>query len=367
MKEKYLVVGAGIAGSCIARRLADDGYSVDVYEKEKFVSGSCLDQISGKYYKQFFGAHIFRTNDKYIWDFLNRFGKFNTYQHKVLGFIDGVFVPIPFNFNSINALFPKKKANKIIDLLLKKYGFGSNVTISELIDSDDNEISELGNYIYEKVYKNYTQKQWGTESVDKSVLDTIPVRLNRDDRYFNCKYQGIPVNGFKCLIENMLKHPLIKVYKNKKFDLSYIKKYKKIFYSGCVDELMGYKFGKLPYRSLSFDFDVYGKSYDMRSAVVNYPNNYDFTRILYFNKLLPERTFSKSCVCRESPVAHKVGENTPFYPIKNKDTDAIYNKYLCDIDTNIIPIGRLGLYRYMDMNTTLKTSFEIYDKIKGAL
>lgn len=367
MREKYLVVGSGIAGSCIARKLADDGYSVDVYEKEKFVSGSCLDEISGRYYKQFFGAHIFRTDDEEIWQFLNRFGKFNTYQHKVLGLIDGILAPIPFNFNSIELLFPKKKAEKLIDLLTKKYGFNSKVTISELIKSKDSEISELGNYVYEKVYKHYTQKQWGTEVVDKSILDAIPIRLNKDDRYFENKYQGIPVDGFKNLIENMLKHPLIKVYKNKKFDLSCSNKYKKIFYSGCIDELMGYSFGKLPYRSLTFDFDIYNKNYDMSSAVVNYPNNYDFTRVLYFNKLLPEREFSKSCICKEIPTAYKEGENMPFYPIKSKENDILYNKYKRLLNKKIIPIGRLGLYRYMDINTTLKTSLEIYDKNKGDL
>ena len=357
MKD-ILVVGAGIAGATIARLLAENGFRVKVWEEKKFVSGTCYDTLDDNSYIQWYGSHIFRTNDVNIWDFLNSFSKFNIYQHKVLGYVDGQFVPVPFNLDSLYSLFPPKQADILCEKLIKYYGYDSSISVKDLLGSDDFQIRTLGNYIYDKIFKNYTFKQWGTVDVDDSVLASVPVRINKDGRYFNQTYQGVPSEGWTKLIEKMLNHKNIKVCMETSFDYSERADslFEAVFYSGSLDRLFSYKYGRLPFRSLKFENQYNEDNKLLPSAVVNYPNDYDFTRVSCFNMLLPERKFKSSVWCYEYP--SEIGE--PLYPIKSLKSDELYGKYLKLAEKNkIIPIGRLGLYKYMDINATLKTSIQI--------
>ena len=217
----YIIVGAGFAGSVVAERIAKVlNKKVLVIEKRNHIGGNCYDYKSKEgiiIHK--YGPHLFHTNNKYVFDYLSNFTDWQIYHHKVLAFIDGKKVPVPFNFNSIELLFPKPLADKLINKLLEKYPYGSRVSILELKKENDKDLKFLADYIYEKVFKNYTAKQWGKklEEIDPKVMARVPIFIGRDDRYFNDKYQAVPIDGYTKIFERMLSHPNIKLMLNTDF------------------------------------------------------------------------------------------------------------------------------------------------------
>jgi len=217
----YIIVGAGFAGSVIAERIAKVlNKKVLVIEKRNHIGGNCYDYKSKEgiiIHK--YGPHLFHTNNKDVFDYLSNFTDWQIYNHKVLAFIDGKKVPIPFNFNSIELLFPKPLAEKLINKLLEKYPYGSKVPILELKKENDKDLKFLADYVYEKVFKNYTAKQWGKrpEEIDPNVTARVPIFIGRDDRYFNDRYQVVPIDGYTKIFERMLSHPNIKLMLNTDF------------------------------------------------------------------------------------------------------------------------------------------------------
>lgn len=379
-----IIVGAGPAGATVARELADNNKKVLIIEKKNHIAGHCYDyqNIHGIYIHKF-GPHIFHTKLKDVWEFTSRFTEWYHYQHKVIGSIDSQHVPIPFNLNSIDKLFSGEMAGKLSQKLIDLYGYGSRVPILELRYQQDKDLKFLAEYIYEKVFLNYTAKQWGEspDKIDPEVSGRVPVVISRDDCYFNDQYQGVPKQGYTNLFTNMLDHKNIHLLLNTDSrDIITLKDNKvylgdeefkgEVIFTGMIDELFEYKEGKLPYRSLHMEFEDINTKYFQENSLVNYPNNYDFTRITEFKYFQTNRDdIPLTTICREFPTDYVEGENDPFYVINNKSTKKQYNLYLemAKKYDNIHFVGRLANYRYYNMDEVIKRALivanDILDKV----
>ena len=377
---KYIVVGAGFAGSVIAERIANVlKEKVLIIERRNHIGGNCYDYrnehgiIIHKY-----GPHIFHTDYKEVFDYLSNFTDWNLYHHRVLAFIDGKKVPIPFNLNSLYMVFSPTLAKRIEEKLLKKYPYNSKVPILELMKENDKDLKFLADYIYQKVFLNYTVKQWGLkpEEIDKEVTARVPVFVGKDDRYFTDKYQVVPTEGYSKIFERMLEHPNIKIMLNTDFkevidiDFENRKIYflrqefkGKLIFTGMIDELFDFKYGYLPYRSLEFKFETLEKEWFQEVATVNYPNDYNFTRITEFKHIHPVST-KKTVILKEYPKQYTPNKDIPYYPIFTKENQELYNKYRKEAEKfeNIILVGRLAEYRYYDMDDVVKRALEVFEE-----
>ena len=231
-------------------------------------------------------------------------------------------------------------------------------------ENKDEDLKFLAQYVYENMFKNYTTKQWGLkpEEIDPSVTARVPVYISHDNRYFQDKYQGIPMHGYTEMIKNMLNHKNITVKMNTDYkDIS--EKYDRVFYSGAIDEYFDYKYGELPYRSLKFDVQTINKEYYQKAVVTNYPNNYDFTRITEHKYFLDEKS-DKTIISVEYPEKFELGKNERYYPISNPENQALYNKYKTEADSTkgLYFIGRLGDYKYYNMDLAVEKVFKFYNE-----
>ena len=377
----YIVIGAGFAGSVLAERIANVlNEKVLVIEKRNHIGGNCYDYrtkdgiIVHKY-----GPHLFHTNYKDVFDYLSNFTEWDIYHHYVLGFIDGKKVPIPFNLNTLYEVFPPSLAKKLEEKLLSKYKYGIKVPILELKKENDKDLKFLAEFVYEKVFKNYTAKQWNMrpEDIDPEVTARVPVYISKDNRYFTDKYQAVPRDGYTKIFENMLNHPNIKLMLNTDFkevlkiDFENKKIYflgqefkGKLIFTGMIDELLDFKYGFLPYRSLNLKFEIYDKEYFQEAPVVNYPNNYDFTRITEFKHIHPIET-RKTVILKEFPKTYSPGTDIPYYPVFTKENRELYNKYKKEVQQleNIILVGRLAEYKYYDMDDIVKRALEVFGEL----
>ncbi len=363
---KNLIVGCGISGVTLARLLAESGEQVVIIDSKDHIAGNIYDYYEDGICVHKYGTHIFHTNNKTVWDFVSRFCKWHPYQHKVKGLIDGQIVPIPFNLNTLHAVFPTSMANKIEEKLLENFGLNVKVPILELRKKDDKDLQFLAQYIYEKVFLEYTLKQWGQtpDEIDPSVSGRVPVYISRDDRYFQDKYQGIPIGGYTAMVKNILKHENITVKLKTPFDNNM--EYNRLFWSGSIDEFFNYEYGALPYRSERFDFITYPYDKFQDVAVVNYPCNYDWTRIGEYKHFLNDKS-DKTIVSYEYPEAFQEGKNERYYPIANDKNAGLYQKYikLAENKPNVYFFGRLGDYKYYDMDKAIARCFEIIKGLKS--
>lgn len=369
MEHINLVVGAGFSGATIARKLAEDlNQKVVVIDAKDHIGGNAYDyRDKNGIMIHKYGSHIFHTNLENVWNFLSRFTSFNTYMHKVIAVIDGIETTIPFNFRTLYDVFPQSLAQRIEEKLLKQFEFNKKVPILEFQKQDDEDLRFLANYVYEKVFLHYTTKQWGVKptEVDGAVTARVPVYLSCDERYFQDKYQGIPLQGYTEVIRKMLDHPNIEVLLNTKFK-NITEKYDRIFYTGPIDEFFDYKFGELPYRSVNFKIEEYNTEYYQSNAVVNYPCNYDFTRIHEYKYYLDDKS-STTVIAKEYSEKFEIGKNERYYPIPNIENEELYNRYLDEAKKldNMYFLGRLGDYKYYDMDKAINRALELFEKIKG--
>ena len=359
--KSYLVIGAGLTGAILARRLAEEKNSkVIVIEQRPHIAGNCFDYVDEKtnitVHK--YGPHVFHTSNEEVWSYLSKFTQWEPFFYRVKAYIDGNEVGIPFNLDSLYQCFPLNLAQKIESNLLSKFKYGDRVTIGNLLQSEDELLQFLSKFIKEKIFDGYSKKQWGLpiDKLDLSVANRVPVLISRDNRYFQDKYCAIPKKGYTNLIRNILNHNKIYVYTNVKapsFSDIYNNKYLiKIFNSGSIDEFTNYKLGYLPYRSLDIRFTTYKRSAYQSCAQINYPNDMDFTRSVEYKHYLNE--ISKyTIISREYPHPFEAGKiNERFYPIANNENQALYQKYLnLPYDgINIDFVGRLGSYKYLNMD-----------------
>ncbi len=364
MKIKNLIIGAGLSGIVLAERLASKGEEVLIIEKRNHIGGNCYDyDLDGILVHQY-GSHIFHTQNQEVWQYLCKFTKFYPYMHKVLAYIDGQFAPIPFNLNTLHQLFPQSMALDIENMLLKHYSYGDKISILKL--KQNKELQFLADFIYEKIFLHYTLKQWQCSplEIDSLVFDRVPISISKDDRYFYDTYQGIPFNGYTKMLEKMIESPLITIHLKTGFDEIKNKiSYERLFYSGGIDEFFGFRFGELPYRSLLFDFERLEMVNFQNNSVVNYPNNYDYTRISEYKHFLNCKT-NHTVISFEYPKAWKLGDER-YYPVPNKQANGLYNLYVNEAKklNNTYFIGRLGTYRYLDMDDTIQESLKLFSSL----
>lgn len=396
MTYDALIVGAGYAGAVTARRLAEDGgKKVLVLERRPHVGGNaydCLD-AAGILIHQY-GPHIFHTNDRRVFDYLSRFTKWRRYQHRVIANLprdnpevvpahkttDGrFFFPVPFNLDSLKNAFGAAEGERLGIKLLDAYPAQSQVTILELRQNPDPEISAIADYVYEHVFVHYTMKQWGQtpEEIDPATTARVPVRLSRDDRYFQDAYQGMPLHGYTPMFERMLEHPNITVETGvdalSRLELAEVavKLDGRIFdgpvvYTGQADELFSFRFGPLPYRTLDFAYDTLKQDYFQTHGTVNYTVDGDFTRITEFKHLTGQEKPGVTTIMKEysKPYSGRDGE-IPYYAIINPDNNALYAKYRAEADKypNLHLLGRLAEYKYYNMDAIAARALALSDRL----
>ena len=362
-KMKFILVGAGISNLSLGRLLAENGYRVTLIDRKDHIGGNCFDYFDQNSIDiHAYGSHIFHTDKAEVWRFLSQFTQWYPYQHEVKALVDGQLVPVPFNFNSIEQLFPKQMAERMIAALLSEFEFNKKVPILKLRESKNPDLQFLAEYVYEKIFLHYTEKQWDVrpEDLDPLVTGRVPVFVGRDNRYFQAKYQGIPLEGYTRMFEKMVDHPNIEVRLNTEFDKSMLDEYDHCFFSGAIDEFFDYKFGQLPYRSLRFDFLTFNRPYFQSNSVINYPNNYDFTRIGEYKYFLDTQS-QNTVVSYEYPEAFVLGKNERYYPIINEENERLYEKYLEEAKNNkkVTFLGRLGDYKYYDMDQAVARALKL--------
>lgn len=377
MKE-ILIAGAGFSGSVAARVLAEKGYKVTIFEQRPTIGGNAFDENINGIISQKYGPHIFHTSNKEVVDFLSKFTEWFDYKHSVKGMIDGKLVPIPFNLTSLETLFDANSANHIKDVLFKEIGLGQKVPVMQLRKHKDKEIQKFGDYVFNKVFYNYTLKQWEMEptKLNPAIMERVPVNVSYQDMYFpNDLYQIMPKLGFTHIFENMLKHPNIELKLNSNvldkltFDKNKIYYEGKPFngeliFTGCIDELFNYKFGKLPYRTLDFEFETHNVTSYQQASVVNYPNEEAYTRISEFSKFTCNPIENYTIIVKEYPRSHKLGD-IPYYPIEVKENIALYEKYL-DLSkkySNLHLLGRLANYKYINMDLAVLNALNLAKKL----
>lgn len=369
-KVKNLIVGCGLSGIVLAERLATVcNEKVLIIDKRAHVGGNIYDyKDKNGITVHKYGPHVFHTNDRNVWNYLSRFTDWHYFMYRVKAVIDGREVNIPFNLDSLHKVFPAKMAEKQEAKLIEKFGFNVKVPILELKKSKDADLEFLAQYVYEKVFLGYTVKQWGVrpEDLDASVSGRVPVYVSRDDRYFQDKYQAIPADGYTQMVENILDHPNIEVMLNTEFsavknDISC----ERLFFSGPIDEFFDYKFGELPYRSLDLRFEEFDTAFYQSGSQMNYPENYDFTRSVEYKYYLDEKS-AKTVVSFEYPEAFERGRNERYYPIPDKENQVLYDRYLQEAAKlkNIYFLGRLGDYKYYNMDQTVARALELFEKVK---
>lgn len=362
---KNLIVGAGFSGATIANLLAQAGEKVVIIDKKDHVAGNCYDYFEDNICVHKYGSHIFHTQSEKVWDFLKQFTDFNVYMHKVVALVDGIETTIPFNINTLYDVFPKTFAKKLEEKLLAQFEYNKKVPILEFQKQNDKDLKFLAEYIYEKVFLHYTTKQWGNspDDVDGAVTARVPVYISCDDRYFQDKYQGIPLDGYTKVVEKMLNHPNIEVRLNTDYK-SQLNNFKRVFYTGSIDEYFNYEFGQLSYRSVNFKLEKHEKDYYQSNSVVNYPCNYDFTRIHEYKHYLDDKS-DKTIIAKEYSEAFELGKNERYYPIASDDNQKLYDKYLEKAKTldNVYFLGRLGDYKYYDMDKAILRAIEIAEGV----
>jgi UDP-galactopyranose mutase len=357
----YLIVGAGFAGSVLAERLArGSGKQVLLVDRRAHFGGNAYDHFDDAgILVHRYGPHIFHTNSKEVFDYLSRFTEWRQYQHKVLASVDGQLVPIPINLDTINHLYGLHlSAFEMEDFLASRAEPKDPVRTSE-----DVVVSKVGRELYEKFFRGYTRKQWGLDpsELDAQVTARVPTRTNRDDRYFTDAYQAMPRHGFTRLFARMLDHPNIRILLNT--DYRVVKDlipYRELIYTGPVDEFFDFQFGKLPYRCLEFKHETLNQPQYQPVAVVNYPNDYAFTRVTEF-KHLTGQEHPKTSIVYEYPQA----EGDPYYPIPRGENADIYRQYqeLAAAASGVHFVGRLATYKYYNMDQVVAQALTVYARL----
>lgn len=358
----YLIVGSGFAGATLAERIASQlNASVVIVEKRDHIGGLAYDYVDingilvGKY-----GAHIFHTNNEIVWKYVNRFAEFNNYVHRVDAFYQGRFFALPLNLDTINDFFGTRMSAAELPMFLD--------TIREPIpypkNAEEAVISRVGWALYEAFYRNYTEKQWGMDprDLDASVTMRLPIRMNNDKRYFADQWQGVPKEGFAGLFQRMLANRNIHLLLNTEFKeaLKGIR-FNKLIYTGPIDAYFDYALGKLPYRSIDFRFETINREYFQQRAIINYPNDHEYTRCVEFKRLYQQKGV-QTTVSREYPCWN---DEEPYYPVSSPKNREMYRRYreLADSTPNTLFCGRLGTYEYCNMDQCIAQALTLFETV----
>jgi UDP-galactopyranose mutase len=368
MKKNIAIVGAGFSGAVIANQLAKAGYTVEIFEARSHVAGNCYSERDPEtnVMVHVFGPHIFHTDSERAWEFVNRHGEFKPYVNRVKAITNGKVFTLPINLLTINQFFGKTFRPAEAAAFIQSLG---DKTIENPQTFEDQALRFVGRDLYEAFFKTYTIKQWGLQpsELPASILKRLPVRFNYDDNYFNHKYQGMPTEGYTTLVQNILDVPGITVNLNTRFDPAAKGDYEHVFYSGPIDAWFGHTEGRLPYRTL--DFETFRDEGDYQgNAVINYCDNAQpYTRITEHKHFAPWEKHDRTiCYIEHSRQAEP--EDTPYYPIRQAREKAQLEKYvnLANQEANVTFVGRLGTYRYLDMDVTIDEALKTSDTFLAA-
>lgn len=361
----YLIVGAGFAGSVVAERMASVyNKKVLVVDRRNHIGGNAYDHPDEQgLLVHRYGPHIFHTNSEQVFRYLSRFTTWRSYEHRVLASVDGKLVPVPINQDTVNQLYGLKLKT---DAEVQAFFESRAEPRSSIRTSEDVVVSKVGRDLYEKLFRNYTRKQWGKDpsELDALVTARIPVRTNRDDRYFTDRYQAMPKRGFTAMFASMLDHKNITLQLGTDYrDVINRVPHKEIIYSGPVDEFFDYRFGQLPYRSLRFQHRTLPQEYLQPVAVVNYPNEHEYTRVTEF-KYLTGQSHRQTSVVYEYPAA----EGDPYYPVPTPENGALYKRYaeLAAATAKVHFVGRLATYRYYNMDQVVAQALTLVKQMAAA-
>lgn len=359
----YLIVGAGFAGSVLAERLARvAGKKVLIIDKRNHIGGNAYDHYNeAGILVHKYGPHIFHTNSRDVFDYLSNFTEWRSYEHRVLASVDGQLVPIPINLDTINKLY----GLNLTSMQLEEFFESVAEKRDRITTSEDVIVSKVGRELYEKFFRNYTRKQWDLDpsELDASVTSRVPVRTNRDDRYFTDTYQAMPLNGYTRMFEKMLDHENIKIMLNTDYkEIMETIPYREMIYTGPIDEFFNHRYGKLPYRSLEFKHHTIDQPVHQSAPVVNFPNEHAYTRVTEF-KYLTGQEHPKTSIVYEYPRA----EGDPYYPVPRPENAELYKKYrqLAETTPGVHFVGRLATYRYYNMDQVVAQALTLFAKITG--
>jgi UDP-galactopyranose mutase len=365
MTFDFLIVGAGFAGSVLAERLARHANKrVLLVDKRPHIGGNAYDHYDehGLLVHKY-GPHIFHTNSADVFAYLSQFTEWRPYEHRVQACVDGQLLPIPINLDTVNRLYGMSLTAFELE------GFFASVAeqTESIRTSEDVIVSKVGRALYDKFFRNYTRKQWGLDpsQLDAQVTARIPVRTNRDDRYFTDTYQAMPRRGYTRMFENMLDHSNIKIMLNTDYrEIEDCIPYRQLIYTGPIDEYFHYRFGRLPYRSLEFRFETRDAERVQPVAVINYPNDQPYTRVTEF-KHLTGQVHPKTSLVYEYPC----DTGDPYYPVPQPQNAALYKQYeaLARQTPHVWFVGRLATYKYYNMDQVTAQALSVYKKIAAQL
>lgn len=362
--KNIAVVGAGFSGAVIANLLAKDGHAVTLYESRNHIAGNCYtcrDQTTNVMLHTY-GPHIFHTDNEKVWEFVNNYAEFMPYQNRVKAVTNRGIFSLPINLLTINQFFSKKLSPEEAKEFMKSIG---DENILEPKNFEEQALKFIGKDLYNAFFKGYTIKQWGLEPkvLPASILKRLPVRFNYDDNYFNHKYQGIPKDGYTKIVEKLLAVKGVELKMKKKFSVNDKDNFDHVFYSGPIDAWYSYQRGRLPYRTL--DFEVFRSEGDYQgNAVINYcEQEIPYTRITEHKHFATWEKHNKT-ICYKEYSRNCEENDTPYYPIRIANENKILDEYinLANSDKNITFVGRLGTYRYLDMDVTISEAINISEK-----
>ena len=383
--KNIIVVGSGFSGAILARKIAEElDLPVRLIERRTHIAGNMYDEIDEHgFLIQKYGPHHFYTSNYKIFQFLERYAEFFPHYCKSRNMIDGKYVSMPFNFYTVQQLLGMERASVVIAKLRKEYAGHDRVPVIDLVESQDQDISEYGNLLFEKSFRPYIAKMWEIpmEKVDRYVLERRSMAMGYDERMTHYDFQGLPKEGFTKLFENMLNHRNISVELGEdalehitfhENHILYDGKYVDcLIFTGPIDELFGYKYGKLPYRSLDIRWDYYPETESvLPTEGAAFPQAPGYVRKTEYRKMMFDTTGLKgSVVSTEYPLPYdrdaKIG-NEPYYPVVTADSQQIYNKYVEESKKfgNIFLCGRLAEFRYIDMHTCIEHALDYYQKVR---
>ena len=387
--QDIIIVGSGFSGSILARQIAEElDKKVLVIEKRNHIGGNAYDELNEHgILIQKYGPHFLNTDNYSIIKFIKKYGELFPHDAKLLSFLDGKYIQLPFNFKSMKQLVSEEKSASLLGKLRKSFSGRDRVPVLELVDYEDDEISWYGNLLFDKAFKTYTSKMWGigVEEIDKYVLERVPMAMGYDERYLNKDFQYLPIKGFTKIFENMLNHPNIEVKlntdameyitfneKNRKitFDGNEVKC---LIFTGPIDELFSLKYGALPYRSLDIRYKYSSNKSVLPSEIVSYPQAEGYVRSTEYRKMMYDCSEADgSVVATEYPLQYDINSkiaNIPYYPVNTFESDALYKKYVDEVNKydNIFLCGRLAEFKYYNMDICIEHALEYYKFVKEYL
>lgn len=375
----YLVIGCGLSGAVVARHLAERGRQVTIWERRDHIGGNMYDYVDEHgFLVQKYGPHTFHTKKKELYDYMCRFGRWQDYKLTCGAAWGGKYTPTPFNFTTIDTFYPAEKAELLKEKLKKAFSGRDTATVVEVLAHPDEDIRGYAEFLFQNDYAPYTAKQWGVSpsEIDPSVLKRVPLRFSYEEGYFDDPYQVMPEQSFSHFFQNLLDHPNIHVelgvealdhiqIRNDRIFLDGVPLEIPVVYTGALDELFGGIYGRLPYRSLRFEWKYEEKDSLQDAPVVAYPQEAGYTRITEYKKL-PVQTGTGTSYALEYPLTYQEGtQQEPYYPVLTEQSQQQYEQYrrAAEAVPNLICCGRLADFKYYNMDQALEQALNVCENI----